>query len=106
MIEDTQKNVDQIRSKLGPSHASNSGLASQASAAKLLAANGNLLNNFNSQSCHSLSSHRGYQYNHSNGNGVPASNLALSGLGDHQRSILIEDPPKSYRSGRQEITGM
>ena len=32
--------------------------------------------------------------------------MRLTGLGEHQRSILIEDPPKSYRSGRQEVSGM
>ena len=59
----------------------------------------NNLNNFNSQSCASLSSHRGYQRAHSNNTGA-GNQLVLSGLGEHQRSILIEDPPKSYRSGR------
>lgn len=65
MIEDTQKNVDQMKSKmnLGPTHHSNSGVvsASGASGAKNnVLGSANQLNNFNSQSCNSLSSHRNY----------------------------------------------
>ena len=76
MIDDTQKNVDQMKSKmnLGPSHQSNSGVVSVsgASAAKpsSMALNAaNQLNNFNSQSCNSLSSHRNYQRGNQSGAG-------------------------------------
>jgi hypothetical protein len=89
MIEDTQKNVDHMRTKmnLGPS----------SSASKVQKGN------YNSQSAQSLSSHLVASKGTSNGD---QNNLKISGLGEHQRSILIEDPPKSYRSGRQEVTGM
>lgn len=86
MIEDTQKNVNHIRTKmnLGPS----------LSAQKVNS------NNYNSQSVQSLTSHLAAS------KGIESNNVRLTGLGEHQRSILIEDPPKSYRSGRQEVSGM
>ena len=107
MIEDTQKNMEQMKSKMGVGI---SGSASATSIQKQQVTNGSAhkpsINQFNSQSCHSLSSHRNYNNGFNNGVTNTNSGTGLNnvlGSSEHQRSILIEDPPKSYRSGRQEM---
>ena len=103
MIEDTQKNMENMKTKMG---VGNSGSQSATSIQKQQAsgsAHKHSINQFNSQSCHSLPSHRndniGYNNGVMNGNSATGVNYVL-GSSEHQRSILIEDPPKSYRSGR------
>ena len=49
-----------------------------------------------------MSSHRNYNNGFNIGGGGSGLNNMMGSV-DHQRSILIEDPPKSYRSGRQEM---
>ena len=103
MIEDTQKNMDQMKTKMGVGI---SGSASATSIQKQQLTNGSAhkpsINQFNSQSCQSLSSHRNYNNGFNIGMGGSGLNNIMGSV-DHQRSILIEDPPKSYRSGRQEM---
>ena len=73
MIEDTQKNVDQMKSKMfqgAPTtgHHSNGGVTTAQAVSGAKPGVNSQLNNFNSQSCNSLSSHRNYQRAHSNNN--------------------------------------
>ena len=66
MIEDTQKNMEQMKTKMGVS-----GSVSAASMQKQQMTNGSAhkpsANQFNSQSCQSLSSHRNYNNGFNNG---------------------------------------